>query len=107
MPDNEVSVISFYSWEDPEAYAHIAVAYVNNTRGRFIVEFLGANIVKAHFLNVDGEAYWHCDFFSDLRCGERAYHVWIFFDKTGWPVKHTIFGFLRKSQTFSSAHGSS
>jgi cell division protein FtsB len=98
MSDNEVSVISFYSWEDPEAYAHIAhiaVAYVNNTRGRLIVEFLGANIVKAQFLNLDGEAYWHCDFFSDLRCGERAYHVWIFFDKTGSPLKLSSDLFLR------------
>jgi DNA-binding transcriptional ArsR family regulator/cell division protein FtsB len=110
MSDNEVSVISFYSWEDPEAYAHIAhiaVAYVNNTRGRLIVEFLGANIVRAQFLDLDGEAYWHCDFFSDLRCGERAYHVWIFFDKTGFPLKLSSDLFLRYFRKFSSAHGSS
>ena len=107
MFDNEISVTSFYSGDETEAYAHIAVAYLNNTQGRLIVGFLGAKIVDAYFLHWDDEGYWHYDFFSDIRCGERAYHVWIFFDKTGWPVKHTIFGFLRKSQTFSSAHGSS
>jgi hypothetical protein len=94
-------------WDDHETSAHIAVAYVNNTRGRLIVEFLGANIVRAQFLDLDGEAYWHCDFFSDLRCGERAYHVWIFFDKTGFPLKLSSDLFLRYFRKFSSAHGSS